>query len=562
MAELVVELEAPPLPAGSASELQAMVSAANDKTKGSDERSMWTSRRVSVVRGLTKSANDVPGLDPALGDGMPQHITNYPRSSEIAPPESWQRMIHPLGERLPRARRSEYRRHNPTQGPHVSTPGASRPHRDATETIARRPPAPLGVVLRPIDARSSVAELKLDRGRCVVGAGADADLVIDHKTVSRRHAELVLVPEGVAVRDLGSRNGTFYLGQRVEKMVLSPGSRLRLGSVELAIEPDLSVLGQGDEDEAPSDAYRGLVGGAPAMQQLYRLLARLEGSLVNVLVEGESGVGKELVAHAIHDGSVVATGPLVVMNCGAIGRELVLSELFGHTKGAFTGASEARMGAFEAADGGTLFLDEVGELPLDAQPTLLRALEAGEIKPLGSNDVRRVKVRVVAATNRDLAARVQQGAFREDLYYRLAVVKLEVPSLAERSVDVPMLARHFARLAGAAELPDDVVQTLASRVWRGNARELNNAVLAYLAIGMLPDEGAAPGGLLEAVLRQTIDGERPYQAQKDAMVQLFSRVYFETVMARAGHNQSEAARLSGVERSYLSKLLGKYGVKS
>jgi DNA-binding NtrC family response regulator len=173
-----------------------------------------------------------------------------------------------------------------------------------------------------------------------------------------------------------------------------------------------------------------------------------------------------------------------------------------------------------------------------------------------------VKVRVVAATNRDLAARVQQGAFREDLYYRLAVVKLEVPSLAERSDDVPMLARHFARLAGAAELPDDVVQTLASRVWRGNARELNNAVLAYLAIGMLPDEGAAPGGLLEAVLRQTIDGERPYQAQKDAMVQLFSRVYFETVMARAGHNQSEAARLSGVERSYLSKLLGKYGVKS
>jgi len=417
---------------------------------------------------------------------------------------------------------------------------------------------PIGVLIRPIGARASQRELRLSSGSCIVGAGGEADLIIDDKTVSRRHVELSLVPEGVAVHDLESRNGTFYLGQRIEKMVLSPGSRLRLGSVEVAIDADVAALSAAEGD---ATSYRELLGCAPAMRRLFAVLARLEGSLVSVLVEGESGVGKELVARAIHAGSSVASGPMVVVNCGAIARELTLSELFGHKKGAFTGASDARIGAFEAADGGTLFLDEIGELPLEVQPALLRALESGEIKAVGDHETKHVHVRVLAATNRDLEKEVARSAFREDLYYRLAVIKLRVPPLRERVDDIPLLAAHFARQAGAGELPADVVETLSSRAWKGNTRELKNAVLAYLVLGTLSEEGQKPAGLLEAALRQTIDVTEPYQDQKERFVEIFSRVYFGDLLLKAGGNQSEAARLSGVERSYLGKLLAKYGVK-
>jgi DNA-binding NtrC family response regulator len=429
---------------------------------------------------------------------------------------------------------------------------------DETAALSRRPPMPIGVVIRPIAVRASAPELHLATGSCVIGAGAGADLIIDDKTVSRRHVELSLVPEGVVVRDLDSRNGTFYLGQRIEKMVLSPGSRLRLGSVELAIAADLAALADSESD---ATSYRALTGASAAMRRLFALLARLEGSLVPVLIEGESGVGKELCARAIHRGSSIAAGPMVVVNCGAIARELVLSELFGHKKGAFTGATDARVGAFAAADGGTLFLDEIGELPLDVQPALLRALESGEIKSLGDNETKQVKVRVVAATNRDLESEVARGGFREDLYYRLAVIKLRVPPLRERLEDIPLLAAHFAREAGAGELPADVLEAFAARPWKGNARELKNAVLAFIVLGTLSDDAGAPPGLVEAALRQAIDASQPYQDQKEAFLELFSRVYFSSVLSRTGGNQSEAARLSGVERSYLGKLLTKYGVK-
>lgn len=426
-----------------------------------------------------------------------------------------------------------------------------------TATVMRRPPPPLGVVIRVSGVPASTAERRLAKGRVVLGAGDQADIVLDDKAVSRRHVELSLVPEGVFVRDLESRNGTFYQGHRIERMVLSPGSRIAIGNAEIAIDADLEELGEAGEETT----YRGLLGSSVAMRRLLTILGRLEGSLVNVVVEGESGVGKELIARAIHEGSQVAEGPLVVVNCGAIGKELVLSELFGHAKGAFTGASEARVGAFEAAHDGTLFLDEIGELPLDVQPVLLRALESGEIKRLGENETRQVKVRVVAATNRNLKEEVAAGRFREDLFYRLAVVRLEVPPLRERLDDVPLLAAAFAQQAGAGALPDDVMEKLSARTWPGNARELKNAVLAYLAIGVLPEADVAPSGLLEMALRQAIDLDEPYQDQKERITALFSRIYFEALLDKAGGNQSEAARIGGVERSYLRKLLEKFGVK-
>jgi transcriptional regulator with GAF, ATPase, and Fis domain len=401
----------------------------------------------------------------------------------------------------------------------------------------------------------------LGAGACVIGAGPQAAIIVDDPAVSRAHVELELVPEGVAVRDLGSRNGTFYLGQRVERAVLTLGSRLRIGGAELWIEPDLEAL-RASPDAAGEGGYRGLVGASAAMRQLFAVLTRLEGSLVPVLLEGESGVGKELIARAIHEGSGVASGPLITVNCGALGREMASSELFGHRKGAFTGAVDARRGAFEAASGGTLFLDEIGELPVEVQPVLLRALESGEIKPLGSDEPRRVKVRVVAATNRDLQSEVKAGRFRDDLFYRLAVVRIVVPPLRERMDDLPLLAQRFARAAGLGALPDEALARLRAHSWPGNARELRNAVLAYAAIGALPAEGAPAEqeDALEAALRAQIDPTRSYQEQKEAFVNRFARAYLEALLARTSGNQSEAARVSGVERSYLGKLLVKHGI--
>jgi transcriptional regulator with GAF, ATPase, and Fis domain len=423
----------------------------------------------------------------------------------------------------------------------------------------RRDRPPLGVVLRVVSGSATPREKRLDDGKLLLGAGPTADIIIDDKAVSRAHVEVSLEPEGVRVRDLGSRNGTFYLGQRVEQIVLTLGSRITLGTTEVALDPDIEALEGAPETNEPT--YHGLAGGSAAMRRLFAVLARLEGSSVNVLLEGESGVGKEVIARAIHEGSTLRDGPLVCLNCASIGRELVQSELFGHKKGAFTGAIEARKGAFESANGGTLFLDEVGELPLEVQPVLLRAIESGEVRPLGGNEVHHVKVRVIAATNRDVTAEMRAARFREDLYYRLAVVKLTIPPLRERPEDIDVLAQRFARMGGMGELPEDVLVRLRAHDWPGNARELRNAVQAYAAIGALPEERPREMDLLETALRQSIDPTRSYQDQKDLFTSRFTRAYLELLLARTKGNQSEAARVSGVDRSYLGKLIVKHGVQ-
>jgi two-component system, NtrC family, response regulator GlrR len=425
-----------------------------------------------------------------------------------------------------------------------------------TVTVERGPSRPpLGAVVRVLNARSSPRELRVVSGTCRIGAGRDADLIIDDETVSRLHVELGLVPEGVEVRDLGSRNGSFYLGQRVEKMVLSLGSRLKLGHVEIAIDPDVETLA-GTGAYGPTQ-YANLVGASAEMRRLFSVLTRLEGSLVTVLIEGESGTGKELVARALHDQSALAEGPFIAVNCGAMDRSLARSELFGHKRGAFTGAVEAAVGAFEAASGGSLFLDEIGDLPLDVQPALLRVLETGAITRVGETAERPVKVRVIAATHRDLEEEVKVGRFREDLFYRLAVVRLQIAPLRQRPEDIAELARHFAASAGGPELPDEAVAALVQKPWPGNVRELKNAVLAFLAIGTLPTVASPELGELEALLRRVIDVTRPYAEQKENVVQCFVRTYVEMLLAHTGGNQSEAARISGLERSHLRKLMGR-----
>jgi DNA-binding NtrC family response regulator len=429
---------------------------------------------------------------------------------------------------------------------------------DRTASVLRAAPRlPIAVRIRVTGVTAKPPVFLLSRGRCVVGAGSDADVILEDTTVSRKHVELTLAPEGVQLADLGSRNGTFYLGQRVERMTLALGSRVRVGNAEVLLEVDPHAL---DAEDGPSE-YLGLYGASPPMRRLFAMLSRLEGSLVNVLLQGESGVGKELVARALHEGSSLAGQPFVALNCGAVTRELISSELFGHKKGAFTGAVEGRVGAFEQADGGTLFLDEIAELPLDVQPVLLRVLESGEMRPLGESKHKRVKVRVVAATNRVLPEEVRAGRFREDLYFRLAVITLSLPALRERPEDIPLLASRFAALEGGATLPEHVVHDLQSRPWPGNVRELRNAVQAFLAIGELaPSSSTDDGDDLERALRKRVDPSKPYAAQKEELGARFTRVYLESLMLKTGGNQTDAARIAGLDRGYLGRLLARYGI--
>lgn len=424
---------------------------------------------------------------------------------------------------------------------------------DHTQTLTERTSgaAPIAVRLRVLDKSPQPVVYRLSGGVCRVGAGQGVDMLLDDKTVSRVHAELELVPEGIAVRDLGSRNGTFLYGQRIERAILSLGSRVRFGRVEVDIVPDLSSE---ELPVYPSDSYGRLIGASSAMRRTYSLLKRLEGSLANVLVCGETGTGKELAARALHDHSHVASGPFVSVNCGALDRNLARSELFGYARGAFTGATESRAGAFEAANGGTLFLDEIGELPLDVQPLLLRAMEQGLVVRVGETRERAVKVRLIAATHRDLKGLVQHQRFREDLYYRLMVVKVTLPPLRERTEDLPLLVRHFAEQLSVS-LPSDTLERLKTRMFPGNVRELRNTVESLGAIGSVPDSSPRGEPELASALRRSVNLDEPYAAQKERLLQLFLDMYVDAVLERTNGNQTEAARLSGIERSYLNRLV-------
>lgn len=410
---------------------------------------------------------------------------------------------------------------------------------------------PIPAVLSIAGAAASARTLR--SGRLIIGASPSADFILQHDTVSREHAAVELVPEGLRVTDLGSLNGTFYAGHRVTDMVLAVSARLRLGRVELCVDFDTDSV----EHAGTRQSYGPLDGHSLPMQQLFAKLKRIEGSLISILLSGESGTGKELIARTIHKQSAVASGPWVAVNCGALDRQLVRSELFGHRKGAFTGAVESRLGAFQKAHGGTLFLDEVGELPLDVQPVLLRALQEREVVPIGETTPQAVNVRLIAASHRDLAELVRRGEFREDLYYRINVVRLTVPPLRARPEDMVPLALGVARRLGVKELPESVLAELRSRSWPGNVRELCHAVEAFVAVGELPVAQPQAMSAFEKVLADHIDVDVPYNDLKQRFMDLFQSAYLERLLAKTGGNISHAARLSGLERSYLSRLVGK-----
>jgi DNA-binding NtrC family response regulator len=334
---------------------------------------------------------------------------------------------------------------------------------------------------------------------------------------------------------------------------LAAGSTLQLGRAELRIDPDHETLN--GSPHAQRDGYGELVGSSAPMQKLYGLLQRIESSLAHVMIEGESGTGKELIARAVHRHSAVASGPFIALNCAALEPSLVRSELFGHKRGAFTGALENRIGAFEAASGGSLFLDEIADLPPEIQPLLLRALETCAVTRVGENTPRPVCVRIIAATHRNLASEVSAGNFREDLYFRLMVIRLVAPPLRDRGRDVALLAAHFARELGAGVLPPGVERGIENRTWPGNVRELRNAIQTYAALGTLPaDEAREPA--FEDWLRKFVDLGVPYAEQKERLLKSFLRVYLEALLSHTAGNKSLAARISGLERSYLHKVAG------
>ncbi len=319
--------------------------------------------------------------------------------------------------------------------------------------------------------------------------------------------------------------------------------------------------------KARSDAEFAMIGKSPSMKAIYDKVAKTAPSSGRVLITGENGTGKELVARAIHDHSKRADGPFIKLNCAAIPAELIESELFGHERGAFTGATAQRRGKFELADGGTLFLDEVGDMNPSAQAKVLRVLQEGELERVGGADTIKVDVRVLAATNKNLPEEIAAGRFREDLYYRLAVVRCEVPPLRARPTDLPKLARHFAESFGrsAWELSPALLAELARHDWPGNVRELRNVIERALSLGMLavdreprgPEPVAAPAAAAPAHAGIL---ELPFKEAKAALVEGFERDYLVHLLARHRGNISRAAHEAGIDRNYIHRLVKKYGL--
>jgi len=414
-----------------------------------------------------------------------------------------------------------------------------------------------------------VVETGPDRGatarstgeRVVIGTSEGVDLRLADRAVSRFHCELVLTSNAVVLTDLESRNGTLVDGVPVRAAPLRDGAAVEIGTTTLrfALEADHATI-----PLATTPRFGRMVGAAPATRSVMAQLARVAATDTTVLLEGETGTGKEVAADALHRASARRDAPLLVVDCGALPPDLLESELFGHERGAFTGADARRIGVFEAAHGGTVLLDEIGELPLALQPKLLRVLEAREVKRLGDTTYRPVDVRLIAATNRDLRAEVNAQRFRSDLYYRLAVVQIRLPALRERPQDLPLLVAAILDDLGMTAHPlaatlttDDARAQLAAHAWPGNVRELRNYLERCLALrAPLP-----PGAAAATADPMPAGAAEPLKTARDRAIRVFEHAYLTDALARADGNVTAAARAAGVDRIHFYRLLWKHGLK-
>jgi DNA-binding NtrC family response regulator len=390
-----------------------------------------------------------------------------------------------------------------------------------------------------------------------VGTARDNALVIGDFTVSRYHLEAAARPGGILVTDLGSTNGTYAGAVRIERAIVPPGTLITLGGTTIRFADAIQKT-----VAAPATAthYAGMIARAPAMLRLFADIDRVAAAPTSVLIVGESGTGKERVAEALHARSSRAAEPLVTIDCGALSSSLLASELFGHERGAFTGADRTHSGAFERAGEGTVFLDEIGELPAADQAALLGVLERRRFRRVGGTADLELRARVIAATNRDLRAEVNNNRFRHDLYHRLAVVVLWLPPLRDRREDILPIVEHFARELGAEGTIESLFGIDLARwqrhPWPGNVRELRNAVEAALVVG--------PGAMLDAGPAAATDGGPlvPYKDARAALLRDFERGYLQRLMADAAGNVSQAARLAKMDRSHLIDLLHRHGLKA
>lgn len=452
---------------------------------------------------------------------------------------------------------------------------APNPADAATEerpTVARAAaPAPtvtLEVVAGP-DAGESVRLDATTPGRLYVGKSETCHLRLRDALVSRRHAALEIDGAHVRLTDLDSTNGTQVNAVRVGEAFLYGGELLRMGDTTIAVrfgEPGDAAVGDGSR-------FGRLVGGSAAMRRLYPVCERLARSDVPVVLEGETGTGKELLAEAIHEASPRATGPFVVFDCTTSPPSLVEARLFGHERGAFTGATMARPGVFEEAGGGTLLIDEIGDLDIALQAKLLRAVQSGQVQRLGGTKWIRTDVRILAATRRDLEREIQAGRFRDDLYYRLAVARIELPPLRRRHGDIPLLAAHFwaALRPAEAPLPADFLEHLESYAWPGNVRELYNAVANRAALGDLADlerlrrpaggeaRSEPPASGACGVIEDVVTRELPYPHARRLVLEAFEERYVDAVLEKHGHNITNAAAASGIARRYFYTIRARRG---
>jgi transcriptional regulator with GAF, ATPase, and Fis domain len=419
-------------------------------------------------------------------------------------------------------------------------------------------------------------EVEITKPRVTGGRSMINDLVLADKAISGTHFEIVAADDGYRLRDLDSTNGVYVGDVRIREVYLKPNMNFRIGHWDLRFTPTQEIV---EIALSKRDSFEHVVGSSVKMREIFATLEKVAPSELTALIGGETGTGKEMVARAIHTASPRKNKPFVVLDCGAIPRELIESTLFGHEKGSFTGAVAQHQGCFEQANGGTIFLDEIGELPIDMQPKLLRVLENREVKRVGGDKIIKVDVRVVAATNRDLRQMVNAGTFREDLYFRLSVIAVELPPLRERKDDIEKLANLFlkdigGRRAMQMSFTPDSMAAMQSHNWPGNVRELRNVVERAGSLADTPNiqrsdlffhrdsSKSAPsqapivGGDGSMMIAPGLD----FKEAKQRVVDQFEVAYLKQLLERHDGNITRSAQEAGLTRYHLRELLKRHGL--
>ncbi len=419
-------------------------------------------------------------------------------------------------------------------------------------------------------------EVEIGKQRVTGGRSMINDLILPDKAISSTHFEVAARDDGYRLRDLDSTNGVYVGDMRIREVYLKPGMEFRVGHSDIRFQPLQDIV---EIPLSKRDNFEDIIGGSVRMREIFATLEKVAPSDLTVMVTGETGTGKEMIASGIHKASARKNKPFVVLDCGAIPKDLIESTLFGHEKGSFTGAVAQHQGCFEQAHTGVIFLDEIGELDVNLQPKLLRVLENRELKRVGGDKLIKIDVRVIAATNRDLRQMVNLGTFREDLYFRLSVIQIELPPLRERREDIPGLAEVFLKEMGGRRgmsmtFAPDAVQGLLNHNWPGNVRELKNVVERAASLGDGPQIKRSdlvfnrdPTPIRQSTPGESSGFENPslvpgleFKEAKQRVVDAFESQYLRSLLERHEGNITRSAQEAGLTRYHLRELLKRHGL--